>query len=98
MEFLAHFFESINNYLGVKSPGELVVNPYFIGFIVIMLAYSILKGWRLFTVAILGGFGTGMLIKYMYPADTSDLLQLVKFLGCMGGLGLLLIYFAFIRE
>jgi hypothetical protein len=39
-----------------------------------------------------------MIFKYLYPAESSDLLQLVKFLGAMGGFGMLLIYFGFVRN
>ncbi len=97
METMSQFFESINRLLGIQHAGELLFHPVFIGLLIILFIYSFIKGWKGFYLSIAGLLGGGLIFKYLYPADSSDLLQLVKFLGAMGGFGLVLIYFGFVK-
>ncbi len=46
MEGLSRFFESINHFLGVSGPGELLFNPWFIGFCLIIFIYATWVGMK----------------------------------------------------
>ena len=98
MESMAKFFDSINKLLGIKDAGELVFHPAFIGLCLVLFIYSLIKGWKGFYLSIAGILGGGVIFKYLYPAESSDLFQLVKFLGAMGVLGLILVYLGFVRN
>jgi hypothetical protein len=98
MEAIARFFDSINNYLGVSSPSELMIHPYFIGLCVALFLYALISGMKYMAVVIGGVIGTSVIVHYLYPADTSQLGDLLWFVLALGGMGLVLLYFAFIRE
>lgn len=98
METMSQFFEQINKLLGIQHAGELLFHPVFIGLMIVLFTYALIKGWKGFYLSIAGILGGGVIFRYLYPADSSDLLQLVKFLGAMGGFGLLLIYLGFVRS
>jgi hypothetical protein len=98
METLASFFESINQALGVKGPGELVFHPFFIGFCVVAFIYFVLTRMKYFALAVGGLMGSAVIVHYLYPKSTSNLPELVQFLGAMGVLGLLLVYIGFVRD
>jgi hypothetical protein len=98
METLGHFFESINQLLGVTGPGELIFHPVFIGICVVLFLYGVFAGKKVLAVG-LGGLMAGALVfKYLYPEDASQLGTLIKFLAAMGGVALLVVYFGFVRE
>jgi hypothetical protein len=97
MQTLAEFFESINSWLGVESGLELVFNPYFLGLSLAAFLYAVIKGWKYLACIIAGMVGTAVIINYLFPQDTTDLIQLVKFVGACGGLAIVLIYVGFIR-
>ena len=98
MDTLAYYFDRINEFLGVKSPGELLFHPVFIGLCIAVFVYAVFKGWRFFAVAIYFILAGGLVFHYLYPADSSQLGELMKFIGAMGVVGLLGIYFGFIRD
>jgi hypothetical protein len=98
MEALAGFFDKINSWLGVSSPSELMVNPYFIGFLIILLLYAMFAGQRYMAILLAGVIGTGFIIHYLFPADTSNLGDLLTFVAVAGVFLLALIYLGFIRE
>ena len=98
METLTEFFEWINGLLGVKDQKELVLHPIFIGFCLVVFVYTLIKGWKSFYLTIAGFLGIAIIAHYFYPADSSDLRALLKFLGLVGGLSLVLIYLGFVRE
>ncbi|MEJ2717134.1 MAG: hypothetical protein P8182_08335 [Deltaproteobacteria bacterium] len=98
METMSNFFESLNTLLGVKTPGELLFNPIFIGICIAVFIYCLIKGWKFFSLTILGLLGGALIFHYFYPEKGSDLTQLVMFLAVMGGLLLVLIYLGFVRE
>lgn len=75
-----------------------MVHPIFIGFCILLLLYALFTGMRYMAIIIAGCLGTGVIVHYLYPGDTSQLVDLVKFIGAMGALGLVLLYFGFIRE
>jgi len=98
MEAMAELFDKVNDMLGVQGPAELLMSPWFLGFLAIVLVYSLIKGMKYFSV-ITGGVLAGIAIyRYTFPEDTSDLKALILFFLCIGALLLGLIYFAFIRE
>jgi hypothetical protein len=98
MEAMANFFEWINSLLGVKSGSELVFHPVVIGLFIVLFIYSVIMHMKYFALCIAGVVGGAALFSYMYPADTSNLLELLKFIAAMGGLGLVLLYLGFIRD
>lgn len=98
MEAMADLFDWVNNLLGVEGPGELVFSPYFLGLLALVLLYSLVKGMKFFSVITAGILGGAAIYHYMYPKDVSDLKGLIVFFACVGGLVLLLVYFAFVRE
>jgi hypothetical protein len=98
METLAKFFDRINATLGVTTTEELVFHPYFIAFMVVAFLYGAWKGYKWLSVPILGIGGGAALYAYMWPSDTSKILDLVKFFLAAAGMGVLLVYIAFIRE
>jgi len=95
---MASFFEWINELLGVRSASELVFHPVFIGFCVVAFVASILLHMKYFALAIAALMGGALIFQYLYPANTADLVALMKFLAAMGGLALLLIYIGFVRD
>lgn len=98
METLANFFESINSALGVKGPGELVFHPIFIGSCVVAFIYFVLTRMKYFALLVGGLMGSAVIVHYWYPKNTSNLTELVYFLGAMGVLALLLVYIGFVRD
>ena len=98
MEAMADLFDRVNSMLGVEGPGELMFSPYFLGLLAIMLIYSLIKGMKFFSVITAGMLSGAAIYHYMYPKDSSDLGGLIVFFACIGGLVLVLVYFAFVRE
>ncbi len=98
MEKMAQFFDWINDLLGVEGPGELIFHPVFIGLCIAVFLYCLIKGWKLFAVAIYLILAGGVIFSYLYPEDASDLHGLLTFLGAMGAVVLIGVYFGFIRE
>ena len=98
MEAMASFFESINKLLGVSGPGELVFHPVFIGLCIAIFIYSLIKGYKFMSVGIFLVMGGAIVFHYLWPEDTSNLTALVKFMAAMGGLALVCVYLAIIRE
>ncbi len=97
MEALVSFFEWINSLLGVSSGAELLAHPVVIGAMIALFVISILMGWKMIAVLLAGVLGGGLIFQNLYPANPSDLGELLKFLGAMGGLAILLVYFGFVR-
>jgi hypothetical protein len=95
---MAQFFEWINRLLGVKTPGELVFHPVFIGLCVALFVFGLIKGWKALYLPIITLLGGAAIFHYFYPEDPSRLEELVKFLALTGVLALVVIYFGFIRE
>ena len=98
MESMAKFFDAINKFLGVEKPSDLVFHPVFIVICIAMLIYSIIKGWRFFAVGIYFVLAGAIVFHYLYPANSSNLGELIKFIGAMGVVGLIGVYFGFIRD
>ncbi len=98
MDAMANFFEWINQLFGVQSGAELVFHPIFIGIAAAALIYALIRGMKVLGLTILGLMGGAAGVYYLYPENSSNLTELVKFLGAMGGLALILVYFGFIRE
>jgi hypothetical protein len=98
MEAMADLFEKVNSLLGVQGPAELVFSPWFLGFLVVVLVYSLVKGMKYFSVVTAGILGGAAIFHYTFPEDTSDLKALLIFFAFAGLLVLMLIYYAFIRE
>ncbi len=98
MQKMAEFFDWINSLLGVTSQEELIFHPVFLGFCILAFVYSFFKGWKLFYLVIAGVIGGAVIFSYLYPQDSSDLRGLLTFLGAIGGMVLLLVYLAFVRE
>jgi len=98
MEAMAEFFEWINSLLGVKSGSELIFHPVVIGLFVVMFIYSVIMRMKYFALSIAGIVGGAAIFVYMFPADSSNLSELLKFVAAMGGLGLVLLYLGFIRD
>lgn len=98
MEALTNFFQSINQMLGVAGPGELIFHPVFLGICMVLFLYGLFAGKRFMAVG-LGAFMAGAAIfHYLYPEDSSQLGELIKFLAAMGAVALIAVYFGFIRE
>jgi hypothetical protein len=98
METLTHFFDWINDLLGVKSGGELVTHPIFIGFCVLIFIYAWFSGQKIVALSVFGLLAGGACYYYLYPKDTVQLYDLLVFLAVMGAIALIIIYFGFIRE
>lgn len=98
METLAGFFDSINQALGVSGPGELVFHPVFLGICIVAFIYFIFTGMKYFAVALGGLIGGAVIVHYWYPKNTSNLTELITFLGAMGVLALVLVYIGFVRD
>lgn len=98
MNTLFSFFDAINNYLGVNTPTDLLLHPAFIILCIILFLYALFTGMKYMAIIIAGFLGTGVIIHYLYPSNTSDLGSLLTFLGALGAMALVLIYFGFIRE
>ncbi len=98
METMAKFFDSINRLLGVSTPGELIFHPVFIAVCVIAFIYFVLTRMKYFAIAVGGLVGGAVIVHYLYPSNTSNLTELMKFLAAMGGLGLVLVYIGFVRD
>lgn len=98
MESMANFFESINRLLGVSGPGELVMHPVFLGFCFVAFVYALVTHMKYFAIALAGLMGGAVIFHYFYPAESSNLSDLVTFIGAMGLLALLLVYLGFIRD
>ncbi len=99
MEILTNFFEWINDLLGVSGGGELVINPVFIGFCVLIFVYAILTGQKFIAVAVFGLISGSLSYYYLYPKENVvQIYDLLVFLAVMGLIAIIMIYFAFIRE
>lgn len=98
MQTLASFFEWINKTLGVEKGTDLLFHPAFIGLVLILFVYCLIKGWKIFGAVIYLVMATAVIHHYLWPSNTSDLLALVKFLVAIGGAAMVGIYFGFIRE
>jgi hypothetical protein len=98
MESMSNFFEAINRFLGVSTPGELVFHPVFMGVCIVIFIYSLLTGMKYFAVGLAAIMGGAAIIHYCYPENSSNLSELIKFVGVMGAFALLLIYFGFVRD
>ena len=78
---------------------KLLIRILFTLFICIALfIYSIIKGWKFFAVGIYFILAGGIVFYYLYPSEASQLGELIKFLGAMGIVGLIGVYFGFIRD
>lgn len=98
METMSNFFEWINRLLGVSGPGELVMHPVFLGLCVLAFIYSLVTRMKYFALILAGLMGGAVIVHYLYPEQSSDLTELIKFIAAMGGLALLLVYLGFIRD
>jgi hypothetical protein len=98
METMTQFFEWINSLLGVQSGGELVFHPVFIGSCVALFVYGLVKGFKWLYLPVATVLGGGVIYNYLYPQDSSQLGDLLGFLGAMGALALVVVYFGFIRN
>lgn len=98
MEAMAQFFEWINRMLGVKSQGELIFHPVFIGVCIVLFIYCLVKRMKYFAIGIAALLGGALIFHYMYPSDSSNLTELIKFIAAMIGLALLMAYLAFIKD
>jgi hypothetical protein len=98
MEALSNFFEAINRFLGVSGPGELVTHPVFLVLCIVAFLYTLFTGMKYFAVGIAGVLGTAVISHYLYPADTSNLGDLLTYVGVLGVFAVVLVYFGFIRE
>jgi hypothetical protein len=84
--------------LGVSGPKELLFHPVFLGFCVILFIYALVSRMKYIALGIGGLIGASVVVHYLYPKDTSNLSELVQFLGAMGVLALLLVYIGFVRD
>ncbi len=98
MEYITNFYDQINRYLGVTGPGDLIINPVFLGFCIMLFLYTLFTGMKYMAILIAGFLGTAVITHYFYPSETSDLGALLTYVGILGLLALVLIYFGFIRE
>jgi len=98
METMANFFESINKLLGVSGPKELIFHPVFIGLCVVLLIYSVFARMKYFAISLFGLMGGAVIYHYLFPKNTSNLHELIQFLGAIGVLALVLIYVGFVRD
>ncbi|AFM24000.1 hypothetical protein [Desulfomonile tiedjei] len=98
METMSNFFEAINRFLGVSTPGELVFHPVFMGVCIVIFLYTLFTGMKYFAVGLAAIMGGAAIIHYFYPENSSNLSELIKFVGIMGAFALVLIYFGFVRD
>jgi hypothetical protein len=98
MNALSDFFDKINNSLGVNNPTDLIINPWFMGLCIAAFLFTLFLRMKYLALGIAGFLGFGVIIHYYYPIEVSDLGDLLKFVGIMGGYALVLLYFGFIRE
>lgn len=98
MEAMANFFESINRFLGVGGPGELVMHPVFLGICLAAFIYALVTHMKYFALILAGLMGGAVIFHYLYPAEGSNLGDLLSFIVAMGGLALVLVYLGFIRD
>lgn len=98
METLTAFFEWINQLFGVEGAHELIFHPVFVGICIALFIVGLWKGWKALYLPIAALIGGGIIFKYLYPETSQDLAGLIKFLGASGVLGLVIIYFGFIRD
>jgi hypothetical protein len=98
MQHLTNFFEWINKVLGISGAGELVTHPVFIGICVLLLLYGVARRRKFMVLGLGGLMGSTVIFHYLYPADSTNLTDLITFIAAMGLLALLLVYFAFVRE
>jgi hypothetical protein len=99
MQGISSFFESINKYLGVSGPGDLIFHPAFIGFCLLIFIYATWVGMKYISLPIGGLMGGGVIYHYLWPqGDGSGLGDLLSAFAAFGALALVLVYLAFIRE
>jgi hypothetical protein len=98
METMTNFFEWINRLLGVSGPGELVMHPVFLGFCVLAFVYAVVTRMKYFAITLAGLMGGAVIFHYLYPAESSNLGDLVTFIAAMGAWALLLVYLGFVRD
>jgi hypothetical protein len=98
MDSSGSFFDRLNNYFGISSPSDFMVNPYVIGFMIVLGLYAVFAGQRIMAILIAGILGIGIICHYLYPGDTSNLTDLLTFVVVAGAYLLILVYFGFIRE
>jgi hypothetical protein len=60
--------------------------------------YGLVKGFKWLYLPIATVLGGGVIYNYLYPQDSSQLGDLLGFLGAMGALALVVVYFGFIRN
>ncbi len=98
METMANFFESINRFLGVTGPGELLMHPAFLGLCLAFFIYAVVTHMKYFALTLAGVMGGAVIFHYLYPAEGSNLRDLLSFIAAMGGMVLVLVYLGFIRD
>ncbi len=98
MEAMANFFESINRFLGVGGPGELVMHPVFLGLCLAAFIYAVVTRMKFFALTLAGLMGGAAIFHYLYPEQSTNLGDLLSFIVAMGGLALVLVYLGFIRD
>jgi len=98
METLTNLFDWINDLLGVSSGAELANHPVFIGFCLLIFIYAWFSGQKVVALGIFGLLAGSAVYHYLYPKGTVQLYDLLYFLGAMGAVVLIIIYFGFIRE
>jgi hypothetical protein len=95
---MSNFFESINRFLGVTGPGELIMHPAFLGLCFAVFVYCVVTRMKYFALALAGVMGGAVIFHYLYPAEGSNLRDLLTFVAAIGGLVLVLVYLGFIRD
>lgn len=98
METMSNFFEWINRLLGVSGPGELIMHPAFLGLCFAFFIYAVLTRMKYFALSLAGLMGGAVIFHYLYPAEGSNLRDLLSFIAAMGGMVLVLVYLGFIRD
>jgi hypothetical protein len=99
MEALSGFFESINKFLGVSGPGDLIFHPAFIGFCLVIFLYATWVGMKYISLPVGGLMGGAVIYHYLWPkGDASSLGELVWAFGAFGALVMVVVYLGFIRD
>jgi hypothetical protein len=99
MEGLSRFFESINQFLGVTGPSELLFHPVFIGLCLVIFIYATWVGIKYVSLPIGALMGGGIIYHYLWPkGEESGLGDLLWAFLAFGALGLVLVYVGFIKE
>lgn len=99
MEALSHFFEKLNQMLGVSGPSDLLFHPAFIGLCLVIFIYATWTGMKYLSLPVGGLMGGAVIYHYLWPkADSSGLGDLIYAFAAFGALGLLLVYLGFIRD